>query len=407
MDKIKKWIQSIPLWLALFLIMVAALLLASVGSRQTIEASSLKVNAIQSKYLTGVYSPAENSTSGDYVIYSMDMDYHFEDYTSEDMAQYKLFSFVRDYASIFWYSILIAAGGLVFYFTKLKKPLSLLNHASARIAEQELDFALDYPGSDEMAKLCVAFEKMRNALDENNQKMLHMIDERKQLNDAYTHDLRTPIAVLKGYTDMLLKYLPEEKLPPDEVYDTVKTMSSHVSRLEQFVESMNTVQKLEDLSIHKEAVSTGDFLGHLRESAEILCKGNGLSCAFESPITSKTLHLDPSAVIQVYENLLSNATRFAKSSVAIRCTYGISSFSITVMDDGKGFSDKDLLKASHPYYSGQGTKQEYHFGLGLHICRTLCEKHGGALRLVNAADGGAKITAQFSTAERECLKGGL
>lgn len=188
-----------------------------------------------------------------------------------------------------------------------------------------------------MAKLCVAFEKMRNALDENNQKMLHMIDERKQLNDAYTHDLRTPIAVLKGYTDMLLKYLPEGKLPPKEVYDTAKTMSSHVSRLEQFVDSMNTVQKLEDLSIQKESVATEDFLGHLRESAEILCKGCGLSCAFEAPITSKTLHLDPSAVIQVYENLLSNATRFAKSSVAIRCTRGADSFSITVTDVAKAF----------------------------------------------------------------------
>ena len=400
MDKIKKWYQSIPLWLALFLIMVAALLIASVGSRQTTEAAAQKANAIQGKYMTGKYDPSDTTPDNDNVTYSINIDYHFEDYTDEDMRLYQFYSFMQKYASIFWYSILIAAGGLIFYFTKLKRPLSLLNHASARIAESELDFTLDYPGSDEMAKLCVAFEKMRNALDENNQKMLHMIDERKQLNDAYTHDLRTPIAVLKGYTDMLLKYLPEGKLPPDEVYDTVKTMSSHVSRLEQFVDSMNTVQKLEDLSIQKESVATEDFLGHLRESAEILCKGCGLSCAFEAPITSKTLHLDPSAVIQVYENLLSNATRFAKSSVAIRCTRGADSFSITVTDDGKGFSDKDLLKAAHPYYSGQNEKQEYHFGLGLHICRTLCEKHGGNLRLENATNGGAKITAQFSTAER-------
>lgn len=400
MVKIKKWYQSIPLWLALFLIMVAALLVASVGSRQTTEAAAQKANAIQGKYMTGKYDPSDTTPDNDNVTYSIHIDYHFEDYTDEDMRLYQFYSFMQKYASIFWYSILIAAGGLIFYFTKLKRPLSLLSHASARIAESELDFTLDYPGSDEMAKLCVAFEKMRNALDENNQKMLHMIDERKQLNDAYTHDLRTPIAVLKGYTDMLLKYLPKGKLPPEEVLETAKTMSAHVSRLEQFVDSMNTAQKLEDLSIQKEAVSTEDFLAHLRESTEILCKGCGLSCAFEAPITSKTLHLDPSAVIQVYENLLSNATRFAKSSVAIRCTCGISCFSITVTDDGEGFSDRDLLKAAHPYYSGQSEKQEYHFGLGLHICRTLCEKHGGNLRLENATNEGAKITAQFSTAER-------
>lgn len=392
MDKIKKWFQSIPLWLALSLIMAAALLLASVGSRQTTEAAWKRVDEIQSKYMTAEIV----GESGGAVTYTVNMDYHYEDYTDSDMKQYQTYSFIQKYASFFWYSSCILAAGLFFYFSKLKRPLSILNNASARIAENELDFTLDYTGSDEMAKLCVAFEKMRNALDENNQKMLHMIDERKQLNDAYTHDLRTPIAVLKGYSDMLLRYLPEGKLPPEEVLDTVKTMSSHVSRLEQFVGSMNTVQKLEDLSIKKEAIATENFLGHLRESAEILCKSCGQSCQFEAPISSKTLYLDPSSVIQVYENLLSNATRFAKSKVTIRCTCGINSFSITVKDDGKGFSDKDLVKADHPYYSGQGGKQEYHFGLGLHICRTLCEKHGGRLEIANASEGGAIVTALFS-----------
>ena len=174
-------------------------------------------------------------------------------------------------------------------------------------------------------------------------------------------------------------------------------MSNHVSRLEQFVESMNTVQKLEDLSIQKELINTEEFLGHLRESASILCQTSDLACEFDAPITANTLCLDAGAVIQVYENLMSNAIRFAKSKVTIRCEYKAGLFSVTVSDDGKGFSDKDLLKADKPYYSGEVQKQEYHFGLGLHICRTLCEKHGGTLQLENNPQSGAKITAYFST----------
>ena len=173
-------------------------------------------------------------------------------------------------------------------------------------------------------------------------------------------------------------------------------MSGHISRLEQFVESMNTVQKLEDLSIQKESVNTEEFLGHLRESANILCQTSGLDCKFDAPITANSLCLDAGAVIQVYENLMSNAIRFAHSKVTIQCEYNVGSFSITVSDDGKGFSDKDLLKADKPYFCGEAQKQEYHFGLGLHICRTLCEKHGGRLKLENAPQGGARITAWFS-----------
>lgn len=141
--------------------------------------------------------------------------------------------------------------------------------------------------------------------------------------------------------------------------------------------------------------NTEEFLGHLRESANILCQTSGLICEFDAPVTTKTLCLDAGAVIQVYENLMSNAIRFAKSKVTIRCEYKANSFSITVSDDGKGFSNKDLLKADKPYYSGESQKQEYHFGLGLHICRTLCEKHGGNMELKNNLQGGAKVTVFF------------
>ncbi len=391
MGKVKKWYNSITLWLALFLMIAAALLIAALGTHFTSTLAREKADEIQSRYITATYE----ETKGD-VQYSYDFDFHFEDYTAEDMRLYRISRFIENYAALFWYSVCIASAGIVFYMTKLKKPLRILQNASHRISENELDFTVEYPGSDEMAKLCNAFETMRSALEENNMKMLRMIDERKQLNDAYTHDLRTPIAVLKGYTDMLAKYLPTGKMAESEVMETVHVMSSHVGRLEQFVDSMNTVQKLEDIEIRKEKISTDEFLSHLRETADFLCQSSQLICKFESAVSSDTLFLDPSAVTQVYENLLGNAVRFAKSTVAIRCATDSDAFSISITDDGKGFSDKELMTATKPYYSGQSEKEEYHFGLGLHICRTLCEKHGGTLTLENAACNGAKVTAAFS-----------
>lgn len=399
MGKIKKWYRSIPIWLALFLFIIVALLIASfLSNKITTTVYDLSMG-ITAKYITVNYI----ATPGDGVIYNTDSyneiveyNFNYDKYSDEDQRLHKIYSFIQRFTPPFMYSAFILAAILLFYFTKLKTPLKVLTKASDRIAENELDFSLDYSGYDEMAKLCAAFEKMRSALDENNRRMLHMIDKRKQLNDAYTHDLRTPIAVLKGHTDMLAKYLPTGKMSEKEVLETVGIMSSHISRLEQFVESMNTVQKLEDLEISKKSVNVEELLGHLRESANILCQSSSLACEFDAPITAQTLCLDAGAVIQVYENLMSNAIRFAHSKVTIRCEYKACSFSITVSDDGKGFSNKDLLKADKPYYSGESQKQEYHFGLGLHICRTLCEKHSGKLTLENNRQGGARITANFS-----------
>lgn len=192
MGKVKKWYNSIPLWLVLFLMITAALLIAALGSNFTSTLAREKADEIQSRYITATY----DTIQGD-VQYSYDFDFHYEDYTAEDMRLYRLFRFIENYAALFWYSVCIASAGIVFYMTKLKKPLRILNNASQRISENELDFTVEYPGNDEMAALCGAFETMRSAWEENNDKMLRMLDERKQLNDAYTHDLRTPIAVLK------------------------------------------------------------------------------------------------------------------------------------------------------------------------------------------------------------------
>ena len=317
-------------------------------------------------------------------------------YSEYDFQQYKTNQFIAQYAPIFIYSITLLATALLLYFTKLKRPLTMLLNASAKIAENNFDFSLDYSGHDEMARLCGAFEKMRVALDDYDQRMHQMIEERKQLNDAYTHDLRTPIAVLKGYTGILTKFLPTGQFSQEKVIATVNTMSAHVERLEQFVNSMNTVQKLADLTIQREPTSVGGFVNGLRETATFLCEKKHLSCEVESHIEADTLNIDPSAVTQVFENLLGNAARFAKAKVSVQLKTDGKTLSICVADDGKGFTEKALASAAKPYFSGEQTEETYHFGLGLYICQTLCEKHGGSLKLSNTTNGGASVTAFFT-----------
>lgn len=159
---------------------------------------------------------------------------------------------------------------------------------------------------------------------------------------------------------------------------------------------MNTAQKLSDLPIRRETIQTEDLVGGLRETSTLLCEKQDLSCEIISTIEAGTLNIDPSAVTQVFENILSNALRFAKTKIAIRLGSDGKMLNIRVADDGRGFSEKELVTAAKPYYSGGQGEKNYHFGLGLYICHTLCEKHGGSLKLENAENGGAVVTAFFS-----------
>lgn len=127
MGKVRKRYNRVPLWLALFLMITAALLIAALGSHFTSTLARGKADEIQSRYITATF----DGTQGD-VQYSYDFDFHYEDYTAEDMRLYRITRFIENYAALFWYSVCIASAGIVFYMTKLKKPLRILNNASQR-----------------------------------------------------------------------------------------------------------------------------------------------------------------------------------------------------------------------------------------------------------------------------------
>ena len=100
---------------------------------------------------------------------------------------------------------------ILFYKQQLQKPLEVLNTATENIASHNLDFEIPPMKQNELGKLCGSFDFMRSALMENYKEMWRQIEEREKLNAAFSHDLRTPLTVLKGQSEMLIKYAPQMK----------------------------------------------------------------------------------------------------------------------------------------------------------------------------------------------------
>ena len=293
------------------------------------------------------------------------------------------------------YFICILTGGLLFYKVKIQQPIFLLTSAADKISKNELDFSLYYDKSDEMGTLCEAFEKMRSALESNHREMWRQMDDRKKLNAAFSHDLRTPLTVLEGHLGMLQKYVPEGKLSIDDTIDTYKIMTAQVGRLKEYVLSMNTLQRFEDISITVTPVATAKFMQELKDTADIISSEKEL--LFLNKVKAKSLSIDAEIVMQVYENLLSNAVRYAKKSISVTCCMENNMFSICVMDDGNGFDKASLKSATRPFYTTEKRENSQHFGLGLNICKILCSRHNGDISLGNSINGGAWIIAKFKT----------
>lgn len=303
-----------------------------------------------------------------------------------------IFNFYMYLAILFYVMLGIILAVVAFYRIKLWYPMRILQHSAARIAANDLDFHVDYPAKDEMGKLCDSFETMRAALEQNNRTMWHMAEERRQVNAAFAHDLRTPLTVLRGYADFLAIILPEGGYDPEKMLATVEKMSTHIERLQEYVETMSDAQRLEDTIIHPAEVNLDDMLKELNTTAELLSRESGKSVAILGGFGTGTAFLDRSIVLRVLENLLRNACQHAACRVSLRHSMADGVLCFTCSDDGPGLPKALLENGPRPFQKGVGSSG---LGMGLYVCKLLCVAHGGRLDLANAPQNGTAVTAFF------------
>lgn len=359
-----------------------------------------KIEYIEGKPSTAYHFYNDNDVKIE-IHYSLDLVALF---TPIDKLKYDILGIASGVVYPLSFIVCLGLVSILFYRKVLQKPLELLGAAADKIADNNLDFTIHYDRPDEFGRLCQSFEKMRSALRDNNLELWRQIEERRRLNAAFAHDLRTPLTVLKGQSEMLVKYTPE--LSEEKIIETAKMMQRHIARLENYVNTMNTLQRLEDIEIQKSPISIEMLFHQLQITGASICTDKTfllkqmmiepcektISLSKET-IHSKKINLDASVIMQVYENLLSNAMRYAQNTIIISPFIKDNYFYIAVSDDGPGFSAKDLSEATKPFYKAAEKTQQEHFGMGLNICKILCEKHSGFLKLDNK--NGAVVTAEF------------
>lgn len=316
------------------------------------------------------------------------------DYSPRDEMLLKVFDKLPLFAVPIYSALSVLLAAMLFYRNKLKQPLALLTEASEKISDNDLDFTLQYTNDDEMGRLCLSFEMMRAALSRNYSEMWRQMEERKRLNAAFAHDLRTPLTVLKGYGEML------QCSGDAGTRETAAVMSGHIKRLERYAESMSQLVRIEDAAPQYRDLKTADLLEVLENTAEVVCSRHRLRLDFDKQIVKERLCVDEEMISQVFDNLLANACRYAKEVVKIsaeisteispECTKD--GLLLCVRDDGEGFSGESLKNALNPYYTEE--KHSEHFGLGLYICKILAEHHNGWLHIKNE-NIGASVTVFF------------
>ena len=312
------------------------------------------------------------------------LDYHLSE-MCDFMETYSIliFSIVGSVAAVFF-----------FYKNKLKTPLQELKDASQMITDNELDFHVSYENKDEMGTLCKEFEMMRSALADNNRKMWRMIDDEKALRNAIAHDIRSPLSILRGYQEMLLEFVSAESIKTEDVIDILQTGMYQIDRIEHFTENMRKMSHLEQRELQCSEIELSELAKKIEAEAAMLSKKESKLCKVERVQEQNIVKVDEELVMEVTDNLLENAVRYAQKSIALQIKKKDGFLIISVEDDGIGFVDTEE-KVTELFYHKNPQDDLKHFGLGMYISRIFCEKHGGNLKIYNARQGGAHVEALF------------
>ena len=281
----------------------------------------------------------------------------------------------------------------LYYKWKLQIPLEHLKNGMYHISQQDLDFQIPYTSNDELGQLCDTFENMKNEIYISNRKMWDMLQERKALTASVSHDLRTPITVINGYLDYLEKSIERETLSNDTLQITIKNMAEAVERLKRYVECVKDIQKIEDIEIRQENCNLKELISNITREFSILATQKNREFVIQDYSKSVCISTDKAMLLKILENIFDNALRFSHEKIIFSIEEKKEYLYFSMQDDGIGFTTEELKSATSFFFSS--STNGGNFGIGLSICKILCEKLGGDMCLDNTAEHGANITIRI------------
>ncbi len=229
---------------------------------------------------------------------------------------------------------------------------------------------------------------------EELQRLMKLRDE---LVHMVVHDMRTPLQVILG-TSELLKH--EGHLPPSAAED-VKTIAEHASRLRSFVNDILLIAKMEGecIAVQRSPANLADLLDTCVQSWAMLAKSRRIELRMEAE-PGCIRRLDHDLVLRVIDNLLRNALNFSPADTVISLRWLVSSdddFAVLeVQDQGPGIPAGERERIFQKFAVVERPQLGHRqIGLGLAFCRLATEAHGGGISVVEANGGGALFRACF------------
>lgn len=330
-----------------------------------------------------------------------------------------------------WF-ILICSIGIMQIFarkfgTGIRKKMGPMREALEQIGDRNLDFKIYYSGVKEIDECLVALDDMRYALKTSLQKQWETEQEKNRQMSALAHDIKTPLTVVRGNSELLLEteLTDEQKNYADyisgsalQIQDYVQTLIE-VTKSQEGIKQAPVIVKASELlaDIKKQAMGLSEVY-HLKinwreeRQGELL---KDINCdtsekGINNVAIEKDVDSDEPVICVVYDQVVRavmNVVRNAAEHTPEGGTINISAKEIltnkkteilfTVEDSGSGFTPEALAHGTEQFFMDDSSRSGgSHYGIGLFFAKKVAEDHDGEIVLSNSKEtGGAKVEISF------------
>ena len=257
---------------------------------------------------------------------------------------------------------------------RVTAPLGLLSAAADRLGRDVSAEHLAEAGTIEMQRAAQAFNRMQ-------ERLRRLIESRTRMLAALSHDLRTPLTLLRLRT--------EEVAAADEREKMLATIA-------EMDEMIGTTLAFARDEVRAEPRRRVDVAALLASVADDMADA-GLPVTMR-PAPSLSYDCQPGALKRAITNLLDNAVKYGKRAEA-SITAASKAIEIIVDDDGPGIPDAELARVFQPFYRVEASRSRDTggTGLGLAIAQSIVQAHGGELTLANRPGGGLRACIRLPT----------
>lgn len=298
----------------------------------------------------------------------------------------------------------------------LKRILKLNAKVNEIGHKEDFSIRVEISGKDEISNLSESVNSMLMTLEGSFNKLKYTNEKLKELDElknifisSVSHELRTPLTSILGFANLIKKKFVKNILPSiniedekvrkasDQLIGNAEIIISEGERLTKIVNGVLDLSKIEAGKIDwkEEDVNIGEIIDKALVATEVIIKQKGLKLIKELETSIPIITGDKDKLMQAVINLISNAAKFTeKGTITCHTSFNNTEVIVSIIDTGIGIDEKnkEVIFEKFKQLEDNRANKPMGTGLGLPICKSIIEHHGGKIWVEGSLNKGSKIS---------------